>query len=304
MVLSNIPEELAVIIANRRPHEPHKILAEVSAAPNGALLVDRDSFSDEEWADVEGYQALRTFGLGSASALKLSSSPSGQQTYMSFFAAPDAPTWSREERDMIVALTAPLQETLERLSIPLLRHERLMLSVFEEKQVGVLVVRPLGGAFESNFHSFELANRYASSLGIPKGRHLLRDFVDHILRQTPSAGDRRRRLRHPTEACYLEVSEHEIRPGVYAVSDPCRLLLLQEHVGIDNPLATLSPRIEELSPALKKLAVLMVTSDQGMKQIAAELGKSVRTVRKQNEKIYKQLGVGSRAALTLLLRGR
>jgi DNA-binding CsgD family transcriptional regulator len=304
MVLSDIPEDLATIIADRRPHEPHKVLAAVAAAPNGALLVDRDTFSDDEWREVEGYQALGQFGLGSASALKLANSPGGEQTYASFFAVPGAPAWSQTERDLLTALIGPLRETFERLAIPLLRNERLLLHVFEDQQVGLVVFRPPWEKLESNLRSFNLATRYASSLGISKSRNLFRFFVEELLRRPPSSGDNRRRVKHSEEPCYLEVSEYELRPGVYAVPDARRLLLMREHTSAADPFATPSPRLDELSPALKQIAVLLVTSGQSVKQIAASLGKSVGTVRKQNEKIYKRLGVGSRAELSRLLQGR
>lgn len=302
----NMPEPLLATIMHRTPEDADQVLRFVNATPVGRLLIDEDTLSEREWEEVEGYQALKRFGVGRASALKLASSPSPygvEHSYLSLFADSGAPVPSRIQRQMLEALALSLRETFARLAVPLLRRGQVLAQVIEEQRFGAVLVRASGSVREANGLAYSLLHRYAAPLGTFERRGI-RESVERLLGLPPSDQDGKRRVRHPEEASYLEARLHRLDPLTYDLPEPCGLLLLQEIRRPDEILLALSPAVAALSPRERELAVRLTNGGESLKQIAAAFRTSLHTVRRQSEAINKKLGVHSRAELARALRGK
>jgi DNA-binding CsgD family transcriptional regulator len=301
-----LPPGLPEFLMERRPFEPQDVMNVVTSARVGTLSVDCDVLPPELWERVEGYQAIRRAGFGSAAALKLivrMGTRAREHTYIGLFREMGAPPLGRAERTMVTMLTPAIRSALERLAVPLLPGERLFAQMIEDQTMGMVVLRRRAPR-EANRVAFALAFEYAPALNAQAGpRHLLGDFVDALICRPVSQADGRRRVRHPSvdQRRYLEASVHDLDPGRYDLPEPLSIMLLREILASTERSPRLADALAHLTPRQRQVARLLITTGLTHEEIGLHLGIATRTVDTHVQTVFSVLGVHSRADLSNFL---
>jgi DNA-binding NarL/FixJ family response regulator len=299
----NLPRPLAhAILATRPAYEEQAALNAVIGAPIGRLVLDR-VLTRDTWKSVEAYWAIFSNGLGFPSALRLSSFGRGQHqrtTYLALFNAPDAPVLSDDQVAILELLSPTLRSTLERLAMPLLQRDRILEQIIQEQSLGLVVLSVSGRVLEYNERAVLMLTDPARRRTAAGLSHIEQEMQN--LRAIPlSAESGERVLRRAWASGEIKIAEHVLNADSYDLPEPVVMLVLREHR--EDPRAQFDDNVlRVLSPRRQEVAVLMASTGMSYADIASALKIKHGTVRSHVDKIFAQLGVGTRAEMAEKIR--
>lgn len=300
-----VPRDYVESMMCSRPHDA-SVLSIVSSAHAGAVLQDRAVLAAEAWRDVHGYVALERFGMFHPLAVKLASRgvcEAGWHTYLALFGEDPRRPANPEECDRLAALHCDIGRALRRVRLPFTPDEPLFSQIAREQHMGMLAFTRDGRLVAVNGRAWTLAERFARARQLP-GRDAVRDLAERLLQQE-GPGEWMTTLSDVTapRSSIIVVSRHCISAVARSRTEDIILLLLRE---IASPAETDGPRKRPWSALprrARQVAELLVDGGKPYKQLADEVGISEGTFRKHVERLYRALGVTSRAELTALDRG-
>lgn len=297
-----VPDEL-VDIWMRTPAD---LLAEALApsitAQPGEMVCTAARLSPAEREKYPAVRALDGFGLGDAAQFKVleRGTPSGGNEHMLLTLVSErGETFTDRAGHMLAELTPALQAALLRMELPLLAREPLCAQIVEEQTIGYVCLSPSGALLETNRRAHELAARYHTRAGLIGQRHALADLAQRARERGPDAGAWRMPGRDGVSM--VEIHVHRLMKEVHAVNEDVLLVMMREWSAL--PSLDLLEALSTLTPRQRQIAFLLARHGMAYKEVAMALGVSEGTVRKHAERIYRLMGVHSRAELARVLRG-
>lgn len=293
-------EEMVATIMEHRASDDKLALNLVVAAPPGHFITE-DAISEEDWRNIDGYQALQKQRLGNVGAMKIerrATHDSTEHQYITLMLSPDIPRWTSEQRAALLALAEPLRRAFQRISMPLLRRETVLLQVADEQQLGLVVLDERGDVLEANRRGWVLA-REAAKVNGWRAPDVLTSFVEQVALPLSRVATRKRCSLSREDR--LEIWSHRLEAEPHRLVAPRTILVLRREPALSPEW---SSHAEKLTPKQREIAEALASPESSVSTIASSMKRSPRTVEKHLEKIYERFRISSRSELMILLRGR
>lgn len=295
-------EEVVATILTSRESDDKIALQFVAQAPPGHFVTE-DIIDEEEWDGIGGYQAIREHTTEGVGALKLGQrevNGTTEHLYLALILKPGAGHWTRAYRAILLELHESIRNAYERLSLPLLRRETVLLQLADEQQLGLIVLDENGRPQEANCRGWLLALE-ASRAKDHQRPEVLTAFVEQLTRVPAHPGSRRRLLELGESGDRLEIWAHHLAPDVYQIPASRTLLVLRKESVLAPEWSSHAARLTEQQ---RRIAESLAAPGANSSTVAAELELSPRTVETHLQNIYRRLSINSRAELVALMRGR
>jgi DNA-binding CsgD family transcriptional regulator len=297
-----MPEDIVDMFMRAPPeHVAHALSSMVTSRP-GTMSRVVEAIPGPMRAEIQAIRDLERFGLGEGAGYKVleRSAPGGdvEHVLLVLLSARGEDFTERHKR-MLAELTPAVQAAVLRTELPLVAHESLFAQIVAEQTLGYVCLSASGTVLESNRRAHELASRYHTHAGILGQRHALADLAQRARERGPGAGAWRVPGRDGVSM--VEIHVHRLAHETHAVSEDVFLVMMREWPAL--PSLDLLDALAALTPRQRQIAFLLARHGLAYKEIAQALGVSEGTVRTHAERIYRLVGVHSRAELARLLRG-
>jgi len=275
------------------------MMAPLMNATAGQLITQTMTGAMREMLDVARIMAAANMG---EAAGYMVSDPQGASRRMTFltFALDEKGEFTPRDHVMLDLLREDIHAALSRIRVPFVSSQSITAQVVENRRWGFVLVAPkTAQCVEMNVRARELVSKFAPSARVERGKYDVSSFAMRAVFETRSKDTWV--IPHVNGIGELEVTVHELKKEDHALSADMWLVMMEEteypqQVGIFAGFA-LTAREEEI-------AVFLVETGLGYKEIADRLGTKYDTVRTQISSIYRKTGVHSRNELIAKLKGR
>jgi DNA-binding CsgD family transcriptional regulator len=302
----NVPEGFLAARAQLINDDPAIPLA--TRLPAGLALRGTDVFTEESFRESRYIQSLYPqFGLDNVTGMILSAKERfgrSDLVVLWLFSGSGVPVPTWEQCGLLDLVCGDISEAFDRMNLPIVPHQKLFLQTCAEQDEGYIVLRLNGTLLEANQRAVLLCEKYA-----PRKGGSWRSVVDDFLSATgtrPQPGSlAKRQLHHPDDISALDLKAHMLRKEHYCISEDVMLIRLTE-TQWDLPAAVIrgEGKFAELTPKERDVAVQLLISGDGYKEIAPNLSMKEGTMRTHVQNIHKKLVVRSLGELVVLARRR
>lgn len=277
------------------------MLSPLIVASGGELISDTQGISEPIREQIDLCRVMSKSGLGETAGYMVSDSARRQRrlTFLTF-ALDEKAQFTPRDQIMLGLLRHDIHAALERVRLPFVPSQSMMVQVLENRRWGfVLVSQETMRCVEMNMRARELVGKYSQSARIESGRYVVSSFAMRAVFETRTT-DAWTVLHHRGDG-EIKVTVHELKKEEHAIGEDLWLVMIEEteyltEMGIFARFA--------LTPREKEIAVFLAETSSSAKEIAARLGTSYDTVRTQIGTIYRKCSVHSRSELLVKLKGR
>lgn len=298
---AGIPDDLLDLVMRMPPEQIASALSSIVGSRPGEMWRDAETITGPMREQIQALRDIDRFGMGEVAGYKVleRSAPGGEAEHVMLgLWSPRGAVFSERHKRMLSELTPAIQAAVLRSELPLLAREPLLAQITEEQTLGYVALSTSGAVLESNRRAHELASRYHTRAGLVGRRHVLADLVQRARERGAGAGAWRVPGRDGVSM--VEIHAHRLDRDVHALSEDVIFIVMREWSAL--PSLDLLDALAALTPRQRQIAFLLARHGMAYKEIALALGVSEGTVRKHAERIYRLMGVHSRAELARVLR--
>ncbi|WP_437712997.1 hypothetical protein WMF45_44935 [Sorangium sp. So ce448] len=294
-----VPEPIFEAWMGTEPALLNHVLAPVIDAPEGGLLLDRETVGERLRPSLRVMRELHRHGLGEGAGVKLLERrrPGGEREQVVLALLKARHDRFADEDQRMLALMGPvLREAARRIDVPLIPSEPILTQIVEQGELGYVCLSARGALREANRRAHEVVATFGPGLGLSRRRAALRDFADMALAKTEGA--RTWSITSTAERKHLDVSRVRLRAESHAADEDIALLLLRETPMLlpsEHPAAAAA--LEKLTPTEQAVAKQLVDTSLLYEGAAGALKMNIGTFRTHVNNVYRKLKVGSRHEL-------
>lgn len=267
-------------------HHKHleKALQLVFQAQEGAMWRDLETIGGDLRSGLQVLEQLEHYGLGEGAGYKVTMRPgkTGQEHVFLALLTERGASFSPAAARRLHALRTEIRKAVALTELPFIPSTPIFGQIVAKRAQGYICVDANGNVVEANRRAHEWALAYGPQIGVSTKRERLQSFAHAV--------DDRQCIQSTKLYQRLEIDIHQIAGAPHDLSGETSLIVLTERGG-------LHPKISNLSPARKRVAILWMFTTLLAKEIADHIGRSERTVKKHLEVIYDILNVHSREEL-------
>lgn len=297
-----LPSELLHGWLSTTPEYFTSALVPVVQLPEGAFWCQSDTVMRTSRGGLQVLNDLDSHGLGQGAGYKLTErrTPDGgvDYTFLALMTARGR-LFSPQAGVLLNVLQPHLQQAIERLSLPLIPTIPILRQIVEDNQQGYIALSTSFHVVELNRRAHDIAMLYRTELGLTRDKYIINDLTERLAGGTAKG----RVIMRGDGLEMLDIKAHRLKKEAHSIPEDIILITLRT---IEIPAQELSlpdrPRFRLLTPAQRRVADLLLDSGFSRKEIASEMGISEGTVRTHMQKLYRRLGVRSRAELAMLGR--
>lgn len=297
-----MPDDIVDAFMRAPPEQVEHALSTMVTSRPGEMWRVVEAVAGPMREEIQAIRDLDRFGLGEGAGYKVmerSAAAGDAEHVLLVLLTERGDAFSEHHKRLLAELTPAIQAAVLRTELPLVANEPLFAQIVAEQAVGYVCLSASGAVLESNRRAHELAARYHTRAGIVGQRHALADLAQRARARGPGAGAWRVPGRDGVSM--VEIHVHRLAHETHALSEDMFLLMMREWPAL--PSLDLLDALAALTARQRQIAFLLARHGMAYKEIAQALGVSEGTVRKHAERIYRLVGVHSRAELARLLRG-
>lgn len=296
-----LPPEVFGSWLSMPPELLQRALAPVVSSKPGKLWRDSDTLRGVQRKQIEVLHKLDKAGLGEGAGYKILERRipryEVEHIMLALLMERGMRVPARSEV-MLAALHKAIRAAVLRLSLPLLAHQSIYSQIVAEQSLGYICLSLTGRVIEANRRARHLIDRYKTEAGIRGLRGAVEAFA--MRAQQHAKNGQPWQLRSHDSPSLLQVDAHRLAKETHVLPEDTLLLCMREVP--EPPSANGRPALGKLTPREQEIALLLVQSGRGKKEIASQLEISANTMRTHTVNIYKKLEVGTRAGLIVRLR--
>jgi DNA-binding CsgD family transcriptional regulator len=272
-------------------------LAPVIRSRDGGLWRDSETVTSPLREQLDVLRVRDAAGLGEGAGykvLKRTSPWHGEEhLLLAILMERGSPIPPRAEA-MLSALNSAIAAAILRVELPFAENDSIRAQIMAESSTGYICLSQGGAVLEANRRAYDLAMRYGKAARVEGGRSALVDFAARARER--ARGRQTWRLEADDPPSLLDVKVHDLGKETHALPEDTVLVAMNEVLLTPSSVEEMFERAG-LTPREKQLALLLIRTPAQIKEIAAQLSLSPRTVTTHEERIYAKLGVRSRLEL-------